>query len=127
MSNVICKDDFRTKYTSISSRFSVLLGIQEVKHLAAYIIADIAIDNPRTYEEYKTKVPATIARYSGKFLARGGPAENLEGDWIPKRVVIVEFENLLQAKRWWSSAEYEMPKALRQSAAVTNMIVVEGA
>jgi uncharacterized protein (DUF1330 family) len=95
--------------------------------LAAYVIADVEIRDPEVYEKYKPQATAALERYGGKFIARGGTAENLEGDWIPRRVVIVEFESLEQAKRWWSSAEYESPKALRQSAAFTNMIVVEGA
>lgn len=84
------------------------------------------ITDPTTYEEYKKVVPPTISAYGGKYLTRGGRAEKLEGEWIPKRVVILEFESLEQAKKWWASEEYKAPKALRQRTALTNMIVVEG-
>ncbi len=94
--------------------------------MPAYIIAEVEITDPVTYEEYKKVVPPTIAAYGGKYHARGGKAENLEGDWIPKRVVILEFESYERAKEWWSSEEYRAPKLLRQSASITNMIVLDG-
>ncbi len=94
--------------------------------MAAYVIADIEITDPVIYEKYKKAVPETISLYGGKFIARGGKAERLEGNWDPRRVVILEFETLEQAKRWWASDEYKGPKALRQSASSANLIVIEG-
>ena len=61
-----------------------------------------------------------------EFVARGGHAENLEGDWEPGRIVILEFESLERAREWWASEEYREPKAMRQSASTGKMIVVEG-
>ncbi|HEV3119851.1 MAG TPA: DUF1330 domain-containing protein [Gemmataceae bacterium] len=95
--------------------------------MAAYIIVDVQITDPEAYERYKAAVPATLAAYGGKFVVRGGRAETLEGGWTPGRVVVLEFANVAQAKAWWSSHEYAAPKQLRQSASVTQMIVVEGA
>jgi len=57
---------------------------------------------------------------------RGGKVETLEGDWPPKRLVLVEFPSVEQAKTWWSSPEYADAKALRQATATTQLIVVEG-
>jgi len=94
--------------------------------MAAYIIAEIEITDPKTYEEYKKLAPSTIETYDGKYLAKGGKAENLEGNWTPKRIVILEFVSLKRAKQWWNSEEYRAPKLLRQSASLTNMIIVEG-
>lgn len=94
--------------------------------MAAYIIADVEITDPTTYEEYKKVVPPTISAYGGKFLVRGGKSEKLEGEWVPKRVVILEFESMDKAKAWWASDEYKPPKALRQSASMANLIIVEG-
>jgi len=94
--------------------------------LAAYLIADIEITDPVTYEDYKKAVPQTISSYGGRFLVRGGKAELLEGDWAPKRLVVLEFESLEKAKQWWESEEYKSPKALRHSASVAKMILVEG-
>ena len=94
--------------------------------MAAYVIVDVDITDPKTYAEYIKVVPPTIEAFGGRFLVRGGAAENLEGDWIPKRVVVLEFESVDTAKQWWASEDYKAPKALRQSASEANMIVVEG-
>ena len=94
--------------------------------MAAYVIVDVEVKDISTYQEYIKVVPPTIAAHGGKFLVRGGKAENLEGPWDPKRVVIVEFDSVERAKKWWSSEEYSLPKRLRQSASVSRMIVVEG-
>ena len=94
--------------------------------MAGYIIVEVQVNDPEAYERYKAAVPATLAAYGGKFLVRGGHAERLEGEWEPKRIVILEFESVERAKAWWNSEEYAEPKQLRQSASRANLIVVEG-
>jgi uncharacterized protein (DUF1330 family) len=94
--------------------------------MAGYIIVDVEITDAKKYAEYIEVVPPTILAHGGRFLVRGGKAENLEGDWIPKRVIVLKFNSVEDAKRWWASEEYKAPKALRQSASIANMIVVEG-
>ena len=94
--------------------------------MASYLIVSIEITDPAQYAEYVKVVPATLAKYGGKYLVRGGKAERLEGAWEPKRMVVLEFDSFARAKEWWSCDDYTGPKALRQSAAVTNMILVEG-
>jgi uncharacterized protein (DUF1330 family) len=71
-------------------------------------------------------VPATIAAYGGRYLARGGAITPLEGDWNPRRITVLEFPSPEQARAWWDSPEYAEAKALRQQTATTNLIVVEG-
>jgi uncharacterized protein (DUF1330 family) len=94
--------------------------------MSAYIVVEVEVSDPVRYETYKQMVPPSLAAYDGRFLVRGGRVETLEGDWSPKRMVIVEFPSVEKAKAWWSSAEYEEAKALRQATAKTQMIVVEG-
>jgi uncharacterized protein (DUF1330 family) len=94
--------------------------------MAAYVVVDVQVNDPVRYEEYRKTVAPTLAAYGGRFLVRGGKVEGLEGTWSPKRLVIVEFPDVATAKAWWSSAEYANPKAVRQSASETEMIVVEG-
>ena len=94
--------------------------------MAAYVITEIDITDPAGYEEYRKLGPPTVAAYGGKFVARGGKVETLEGNWLPKRVVVLEFESMDQAKQWWSSQEYSAAKQVRHKTAITNMIVVEG-
>jgi uncharacterized protein (DUF1330 family) len=94
--------------------------------MAAYLIVDIEITDPRRYEEYKALVPSLVAAFGGRYLARGGATEVLEGDRPAHRVVVVEFPSAEQARAWWSSAEYAPVKALRQASSRTSMILVNG-
>ena len=95
--------------------------------MAAYVIVEIDITDPVGYEEYRKLGPPAIVAYDGKFLARGGKVEVLEGNWVPRRLVVLEFESVERAKEWWASKEYSAAKQVRQRTAITNMIVVEGA
>ena len=94
--------------------------------MKAYVIVDVTITNPSMYEDYKKLTPASLVPFDGKFAARGGPTETLEGDWQPGRIVILEFPSKQKAKDWWSSVEYAPAKKIRQAASKTNMIIVEG-
>ena len=94
--------------------------------MSAYVVIEIIVKNPGGYEEYKRLAPPTIAAYGGKYIVRGGRAENLEGGWQPNRIVILEFESFEKAKQWIDSDEYQEAKGLRHKYATTNMIVIEG-
>ena len=95
--------------------------------MPAYFIVDLEVTDPAGFDEYRQLVPATIQQYGGRYLVRGGAVETLEGDWQPKRVVVLEFPSLEQAKRWYNSEEYRDPKALRFKTAKSRLILVEGA
>ena len=95
--------------------------------MCAYVIVDIEVLDLDGYEEYKKLAPAAVNCYGGRYLARGGPNETLEGDWHANRLVILEFENREKARAWLDSPEYAPAKALRHKYAHSNMILVEGA
>jgi len=90
------------------------------------MIAEVDVTDPKGFEEYRKLVPETIAKYKGKFLVRGGATETVEGNWSPKRLVILEFESMKQAKEWYYSREYTAAKEIRFRAANTNLVLVEG-
>ena len=94
--------------------------------MPAYVVVTIEIKDPATYEEYRKQAPPSIAAYGGRYLARGGALETLEGSWSPRRLVILEFPSVERAKAWWASPEYRQARSLRQSCASTEMIVIEG-
>ena len=94
--------------------------------MSAYFIVDLEVTDAAGIEEYRKQVPATIAKYGGRYLVRGGKHETLEGDWSPRRVIVLEFPSVEQAKRWYDCEEYRGPKALRFKTARTNLILVEG-
>jgi uncharacterized protein (DUF1330 family) len=94
--------------------------------MAAYIIANVDVTDPAAYERYRKDVPATIEKYGGRFVVRGGAVEALEGSFVPKRIVIVEFPDVARAKAWWDSPEYRPLREMRQSASRGDLFVVAG-
>jgi uncharacterized protein (DUF1330 family) len=95
--------------------------------MAAYVIANVSVKDAALFEEYRKRVPDTIARHGGKYLVRGGKHQTLEGVWEPSRLVVLEFPSLGQARRWYDSEDYREHKALRMNSAVTDVVLVEGA
>lgn len=94
--------------------------------MPAYIIVETDIHDPEQYERYKQASPGAVAAGGGRFVVRGGELAVLEGDWRPKRLVMLEFEDLEAAKRFYASPEYQEAKRLREGAANLNMVAVEG-
>lgn len=94
--------------------------------MPAYIILDIDVTDAAIYEDYKKLTPGSLQPFDGKFIVRGGNPQNMEGDWSPTRIVVLEFPTMEQAKAWHASDEYAPAKAMRQSASSTQMIAVEG-
>ena len=94
--------------------------------MPAYVILDINITDVELYENYKKLAPSAIETYGGRYLTRGGCAENLEGNWQPNRVVMLEFDSVEQAKNWINSDEYREARVMRHQSAISQAIVVEG-
>lgn len=94
--------------------------------MAGYVIAEVDVQDAALFEEYRKLVPATIAKYGGKYIVRGGTTESKEGGWTPKRVVVLEFPTMERAREWYHSADYAPALALRLKAAKSRMIIVEG-
>lgn len=94
--------------------------------MPAYVVVQIDVHDPVTYERYKTLAADSVAAYGGRYIVRGGKTETLEGDWRPKRLVVLEFPDAERAREWWRSPEYAEGKALRQAVATTQMLLVEG-
>jgi uncharacterized protein (DUF1330 family) len=94
--------------------------------MPAYLIVETDITDPEQYEQYKAASPGAIAAHGGRFVVRGGETAVLEGDWNPKRLVVVEFDDLEAAKRFYDSPEYQAAMKLREGAAKLNMVAVEG-
>lgn len=94
--------------------------------MPAYVIVETDISDPERYEQYKAATPAAIAAGGGRFLVRGGELTVLEGDWQPSRLVVLEFEDLAAAERWYQSEAYQAAKKLRAGAARMRMVAVQG-
>ena len=94
--------------------------------MLAYFIAEIQVTDPSAYEAYRPLAAASIARFGGRFIVRGGAAELLEGSPPPERVVVVEFPDAETARRWYRSEEYQQALKIRQAASRGRMFLVEG-
>jgi uncharacterized protein (DUF1330 family) len=94
--------------------------------MSAYVIVEIEVVDPTGYEEYKKKAAATVHAHGGTYIVRGGRTEVLEGDWQPKRIVILQFDSMERAKEWLNCEEYREPRKMRHATAKTNMVLVEG-
>ena len=95
--------------------------------MAAYVIADIEVTDPTAFEEYRQKVAPLVAKYGGKYLVRGGASEAVEGDWVPNRLVVLEFENMDRLKEFYHGEEYRPVMAIRTKSTVSKVVIVEGA
>ena len=95
--------------------------------MPAYCLFDVrAITDGKKVEEYRPRVGATVAQYGGRYRVLGGKCEVVEGDWRPGFLVIVEFDDVEQARRWYDSPEYRPLKALRLAGTQSNGVIVEG-
>lgn len=94
--------------------------------MSAYVIVEVAMHDPVLYEEYKKLSLPAVTAFEGKFVARGGKAFGLEGNWNPERLVIIEFPSVEKAQEWWHSPQYTEARQIREKAAQTRMLVVEG-
>jgi uncharacterized protein (DUF1330 family) len=95
--------------------------------MAAYVIGEIEVTDPKLYDDYRKQVLATVIRHGGRFLARGGKAEALEGGPAPKRIVVLEFPSYEQAAKWYHSPEYAPLIELRKRGSRGRLLLVEGA
>jgi uncharacterized protein (DUF1330 family) len=94
--------------------------------MSAYVIVETDVHDAEQYEHYKSAAADVIAAAGGRYTVRGGELAVLEGDWQPKRLVVLEFDDLDAAKRWYESPEYQGAKRLREGAATLRVVAVEG-
>ena len=94
--------------------------------MKAYWIAPVDISDLEQYQQYTQRAPAAFKAYGGKFLARGGRSQALEGRSTPQRSVVIEFDSYEQALACYRSAEYQDACSHRHGVAKAEVIIVEG-
>lgn len=94
--------------------------------MPAYVIGNVVVHDPQTYEKYRAHTLETIQAFGGRFLARGGAVEVKEGEWHPKRLVLLEFPDMATARRWYDSQAYQAILPYRKESAKTDLLLVEG-
>jgi uncharacterized protein (DUF1330 family) len=91
-------------------------------------MADVEVTNPAGYQEYRDKFDPILQKFGGRLLVNGGPCEALEGDWLPARLVVLEFPSAEHARSWYTSPEYGAITGIRARNATTHFLtLVEGA
>ena len=94
--------------------------------MPAYVIADIDVHDPDAYKEYAALVQATLEPFEGRYLVRGGACEALEGDWEPKRFIVLQFPSADHARSWYTSPEYVKVMAVRHGSSTGRLILAHG-
>ncbi len=94
--------------------------------MAAYFIVDLEVTDRDRFKDYAEAVPSTISAYGGRYLIAGGSVETIEGDWDPKRIIVIEFESLERAQEWWGSENYRELKELRRETSQAKILLVDG-
>jgi uncharacterized protein (DUF1330 family) len=94
--------------------------------MTAYLIYDVEIHDPAPYGDFMARVKPLVEAMGGRYLARGGTHEVLEGDWQPTRIVLFEFPDMDSARALFTSSEYAPLKALRQSCSTGHAVIVDG-
>ncbi len=94
--------------------------------MAAYMIVNIDILDASAFKEYQSRFPALMEQFGGRYIVRGGATEQVEGDWEPRRLIVIEFPTIGDARRLVASEEYQALKRIRDRSTRTDFILVEG-
>ena len=94
--------------------------------MPVYLISDVSVRDAEVFQTYRTRAATSITQYGGRYLARGGAIEPLEGCWRPQVIMIVEFLSIEHARAWYRSPEYALALAVRDKALSRNLILVDG-
>lgn len=94
--------------------------------VAAYVIVNLDVHDAALYEQYRTQAPAFVAKHGGRYLVRGGASEVVEGEWQPRRLVVLEFPDMDSARSFFADPEYAVVAALRHRSTTSQVVMVEG-
>ena len=94
--------------------------------MAAYAIIESEVTDRVVFDDFLGQVPAFVQAHGGKYLVRAGATEVVQGDWIPRRLAVVEFDSLEKARAWQYSPDYAELRAMLNRSSRTNVVLVEG-
>jgi uncharacterized protein (DUF1330 family) len=109
----------------IGAAGATVIHARQVKALPAYVIAEVDVTDPATFQKYAEKTPATMAPFNGHYIIRGGKTLSIEGE-PPKRFVVIAFDSMERAKSWEDSPAYGAIKPIRHSSAKSRVFIAEG-
>ncbi len=91
----------------------------------AYVVNEINVTDPATFQTYVAQVPPTLAPFGGRYVVRSGALTVVEGDH-PGRVVITEFPDRASAEAWRSSEAYGKILAIRDASSTSRVFIIDG-
>ena len=94
--------------------------------MAGYLIAELEITDQALFDEFAVGIAKLVENHNGRYWARGGTTEFVEGDWTPHRIVVIEFESFEKVKAFVGSAEYKTLAELRSRSSTASTIITEG-
>jgi len=94
--------------------------------MSAYVIFDVEIRDLARYQEYMKAVKPAIEAAGGKYLARGGAHKVYEGDWQPRRIVLIEFPSMAAIEEFYNGSVYRELKSMREECSSARVVSVEG-
>lgn len=93
---------------------------------SAYIISQVELFDEEAFAAYKAAAPASVEKFGGEYLVRGGRFQSLEGREPHSRIVVMRFSSYERALEWYNSEEYSRLKPIRGKAAKGDILLVEG-
>jgi uncharacterized protein (DUF1330 family) len=110
---------------AIGAACAQAIHAQQARKPLGYLIAEVDVQDPATFQKYSKQVPGTIEPFGGRYLVRGGKIQALEGE-APTRSVVIVFDSVEKARAWYDSPAYQAIKPIRQSSAKGRNFIVEG-
>ena len=93
--------------------------------MPAFLIADIDVQDAATYTQYREANPAIVNTFGGRYIALGGAVKVLEGDWQPRRTLIIEFPDMQTIDAFYNSPEYAELRKIRWASADSRLVALE--
>lgn len=94
--------------------------------MKGFLVLDLSIKELAGFMEYANKIPEFIAKHDGRYIVQGVEPEQMEGDWLPQRLVILEFPSVGKAKQFLADPDAQALFDLRKKTTVSKLILAEG-
>ena len=94
--------------------------------MSAFVILDVEIRDPERYQDFMRQVKPALEAAGAKYLARGGAHKVYEGDWSPRRIVLLEFPSVAAWESFYNGPTYQGLKAIRDECSSARLVSVEG-
>ncbi len=95
--------------------------------MSVYVIFDVEVHDPARFADFTSGTAEVVQAHGGRFIARGGEFRVYEGDWEPRRVVILEFPSFEAFETMYNGPEYRALKAIRDECSSARLVSVQGA